>query len=90
MPTIGKLKAIIVSNWLILSIIFLAFILRIWGVTYGLPGLFVGDEKSIVGGAMKMIYQKNIFPVLEPDVFRLLYYPTLIPWILLIFFVINL
>jgi len=87
MPSIGKLKLIIISNWPILLIIFLAFILRIWGVAYGLPGLFVGDEKSIVGGAMKMIYQKNIFPFLEPDVFRLLYYPTLIPWILLIFFV---
>ena len=74
------------KNWLILSIVFLAFVLRFWGSWYGLPGLFVGDEKSLVGGALKMIYQQNIFPVLEPDVFRILYYPTLIPWIYLIFF----
>jgi len=74
------------KNWLIFSIILLAFILRFWGSWYGLPSLFVGDEKSLVGGALKMIYQQNIFPVLEPDVFRLLYYPTLIPWVYLIFF----
>ena len=65
----------------------MAFILRFWGCWYGLPGLFVGDEKSLVGGALKMIYQQNIFPFLEPDIFRLLYYPTLIPWIYLTLFV---
>jgi|TARA_Y100000031_G_scaffold157149_1_gene216773 4-amino-4-deoxy-L-arabinose transferase-like glycosyltransferase len=75
------------SHWLILLIILLAFILRFWGSWYGLPGLYVGDEKSIVGGALKMIYQHNIFPVLEPEVFRLLYYSVCIPWIYLIFFV---
>jgi len=75
------------KNWLIFLIVLLAFILRFWGCWYGLPGLFVGDEKSLVGGALKMIYQQNIFPFLEPDIFRLLYYPTLIPWIYLIFFV---
>ena len=87
MLVINKIKIFIKSNYLIILILLLAFVLRVWGVTYGLPGLFVGDEKSIVGGAMKMMYQKNIFPVLEPDIFRLLYYPTLIPWVLLIFFV---
>ena len=75
------------KNWPILLIVLLAFVLRIWGSWYGLPGLFVGDEKSLVGGALKMIYQQNIFPVLEDShVFRLLYYPTLIPWIYLILF----
>jgi len=75
------------KNWLIFVILLLAFVLRLWGSWYGLPGLFVGDEKSLVGGALKMIYQQNILPVLEPDIFRLLYYPTLIPWTYLIFFV---
>ncbi len=78
-----KIKA----NWPILSIVVLAFIFRVWGVAYGLSGLFIGDEKSLVGGALKMIYEKNIFPVLAPDAFRLLYYPAFIPWIYLIFFV---
>ncbi|MDO8669446.1 MAG: glycosyltransferase family 39 protein [Candidatus Buchananbacteria bacterium] len=87
MLIINKLKIIIKNNYVIILILLLAFVLRIWGVAYGLPGLFVGDEKSIVGGALKMMYQKNIFPVLEPNVFRLLYYPVLVPWILLIFFV---
>ncbi|OGY48535.1 MAG: hypothetical protein A3B89_00440 [Candidatus Buchananbacteria bacterium RIFCSPHIGHO2_02_FULL_40_13] len=87
MLLIDKLKIFIRANYLIILILILAFILRIWGVAYGWPGLFVGDEKSLVGGALKMIYERNIFPVLEPDAFRLLYYPVLIPWILLIFFV---
>lgn len=82
-----KIKIWLKENKEILLIILLAFILRIWGVTYGLPGLFIGDEKSLVGGALKMIYEKNIFPVLAPDNFRLLYYPVLIPWIYLIFFI---
>jgi len=81
-----KLLGFFKKNWLILLIILSAFILRFWGSWYGLPGLFVGDEKSLVGGALKMIYQQNIFPFLEPDIFRLLYYPTLIPWIYLILF----
>ena len=38
------------------------------------------------GISLKMIFEKNIFPVLEQDVFRLLYYPTFIPWVYLIFF----
>lgn len=82
-----KLKQFFKEYFFIVVIVFLAFILRIWGVAYGLPGLFVGDEKSIVGGALKMMYERNIFPVLAPDTFRLLYYPVLIPWICLIFFV---
>jgi len=76
------------KNWLIFLIVLLALILRLWGVTYGLPGLFVGDEKSLVGGALKMIYEKTVFPVFRPGyVFRLLYYPVLIPWIYLTIFV---
>lgn len=82
-----KFKQFFKKYFFIIAIVFLAFVLRVWGVAYGLPGLFIGDEKSLVGGALKMIYEKNIFPVLAPDVFRLLYYPALIPWIYLIFFV---
>src|SRR3989344_280196 len=74
------------KNYLIFLILLLALFLRLWGISYGLPGLFIGDEKSLVGGALKMIFEKNIFPVLEQDVFRLLYYPTFIPWVYLIFF----
>lgn len=79
-------KNFLKENWLIILIFFLALGLRLWGVNYGLPGLFVGDEKSLVGGALKMIFEKNIFPVFQPSSFRLLYYPVLIPWIYLIVF----
>jgi radical SAM superfamily enzyme YgiQ (UPF0313 family) len=82
-----KIIRLIRGHWPIMVIVALAFGLRICGVAYGLPGTFVGDEKSLVGGALKMIYEKNIFPVLAPDDFRLLYYPAFIPWIYLIFFI---
>lgn len=75
------------KNWIIILLVFLALALRLWGVNYGLPGLFVGDEKSLVGGALKMIFERNIFPVLNPAAFRILYYPVLIPWIYLLAFV---
>lgn len=68
-------------------IMLLAFVLRFWGCWYGLPSLFVGDEKSLVGGALKMIFERNIFPVFNPAAFRILYYPVLIPWIYLVVFV---
>lgn len=85
--SLNNIKIFLRSNYLIILVLLLAFILRFWGINYGLPGLFVGDEKSIVSGSMKMISQKNIFPVFSPDIFRSLYYPVLIPWILLLFFI---
>jgi len=59
----------------------------IFGIWYGLPYFFVGDEQSLIGGALKMLQLKNPFPVLQPQEFNLLYYPVLIPYVLNLFFI---
>jgi hypothetical protein len=56
------------------------------GIWYGLPYFFVGDEPSLIGGALKMIQLKNPIPALNPSAFNILYYPPLIPYLLNIFF----
>jgi len=44
-----------------LSIIILAgFLVRVWGVWYGLPQFFVGDEHHLPGAALKMGAEKNL------------------------------
>ena len=72
--------------WLILGILILAFCSRIWGIGYGLPYFFIGDEQALVGGALKMAELRTLLPVFYPDEFRLMYYPPLIPYLYLIFF----
>jgi 4-amino-4-deoxy-L-arabinose transferase-like glycosyltransferase len=72
------------ENKLLTTILFFAFLLRIWGVDYGLPYFFVGDEQPLVAGALKMAQLKTLLPVLHPDEFRFLYYPPLMSYIYLI------
>ncbi|TSD05529.1 MAG: glycosyl transferase family protein [Parcubacteria group bacterium Athens0714_12] len=66
-------------------VLILAFYLRIWGINYGLPNFFIGDEQSIVGGALKMGELKILIPALYPEEFRSLYYPPFISYLYLIF-----
>ncbi|MFA6467196.1 MAG: glycosyltransferase family 39 protein [Patescibacteria group bacterium] len=65
------------------KIYFLIFplLLAVLGINYGLPMHLVGDEESLVGGAIKMIELKRFFPVLNPDQFKILYYPPIIPYL---------
>lgn len=57
------------------------------GIWYGTPYFFVGDEPSLIGGALKMLQTHNPFPVLAPQQFGILYYPVIIPYLLAIIFV---
>ncbi|MBI2587682.1 glycosyltransferase family 39 protein, partial [Candidatus Azambacteria bacterium] len=50
----------------------------------GLPHFLVGDESSILGGALKMAELKNPIPGTNSEAFRILYYPPFLPWALLI------
>ena len=70
--------------WPIWVVLGMAFVLRVWGVWYGLPEVFVGDEPAMVVGALKMLQLKTLLPVLHPDAFRLLYYPPLVPYALVV------
>lgn len=69
-------------GWSIGVILAGAFMLRVWGVWYGLPEVFVGDEPAMVVGALKMLQLKTLIPALHPEAFRLLYYPPLVPYVL--------
>lgn len=73
------------KNWPIITILFLALMVRVWGIGYGLPDFTIGDEKSIVSGSLKMIELKTLIPAFYPKDFRPMYYPPLIAYIYLIF-----
>ncbi len=67
----------------VILIVALAFLLRIFGIDYGLPMFLVGDEVSITAGALKMLELRTLIPTLHPEEFRLLYYPPVIPYLYL-------
>lgn len=67
----------------LLAILFLALILRIWGIGYGLPLFTQGDEPSLISGSLRMLQYRTLVPAFHPDAFRPLYYPPVIPYLLL-------
>lgn len=69
----------------IFLILFGALLLRLWGVSYGLPLFLVNDETPHVYGALKMIELKTLIPALHAEEFRdVLYYPPLLSYFYLI------
>ncbi|MDD5110218.1 MAG: glycosyltransferase family 39 protein [Patescibacteria group bacterium] len=71
-------------NWVLLLLLGGALVLRLWGIWYGLPSFFIGDEPAMVYGSLKMLQLKTLLPVLHAAEFRPLYYPPLIPYLLLV------
>lgn len=62
-----------------------AMLLRLWGISYGLPLFLVNDETPHVYGALKMIELKTLIPALHAEEFRaVLYYPPLLSYFFLI------
>lgn len=53
-------------------------------LSYGLPLHLVGDEESLVGGAMKMLELHSFIPSLHPIDFDFLYYPVGIPYLIIL------
>ena len=39
--------------WTLLSLLFIAFVLRVWGISFGLPGIDHGDETEVVNHAVR-------------------------------------
>lgn len=61
-----------------------ALLLRLSGLTYGLPLWLVDDEPPFILAALKMLEYKTLVPALYPSVFNgILYYPPLPSYILL-------
>lgn len=69
------------NNIFIFLIILSSFLISIIGVDYGLPFVLVSDEESLVGGALRMFELKQIFPIFEMEKFKILNYPTLLPYL---------
>lgn len=82
----SKILKIYKDNWPIITILFIALLIRLVGINYGLPNFFIGDEQALIGGSLKMIELKTLIPSLYPQDFRLLYYPPLISYLYLLFF----
>ncbi|MEK7584308.1 MAG: glycosyltransferase family 39 protein, partial [Patescibacteria group bacterium] len=55
------------------------------GLRYGLPLHLLGDEESLIGGALTMLQLRTALPILHPQAFALLYYPPVIPYIIILF-----
>ena len=73
-------------TWLI-SILALAFLIRIAGVSYGLPLWLVDDEPPFVLAALKMLELKTLLPALHfADFKTVLYYPPYLAYLYLPFF----
>lgn len=65
----------------LLAILGVAFILRIAGISYGLPLWLVGDEASSIFGALKMIELRTFVPSLHQSVFAgTFYYGAYLPY----------
>lgn len=57
-------------------ILIFAFVLRLWGITYGFPLFLVNDEPALVLGALKMIELQTLIPAWHEAEFRaVLSYP---------------
>lgn len=72
----------------IIVIIFLAFVLRITGIFYGLPLWLVDDEQPFVLSAIKMIQIHTLIPTLYQTEFeKILYYPPYLSYLYIIPFI---
>ncbi len=62
----------------IFLILFVAIILRLWGIGYALPQFFVNDERANIYGALKMLELRTLVPAWHEEEFRkVLYYSPL-------------
>ncbi|MBI2624114.1 glycosyltransferase [Candidatus Parcubacteria bacterium] len=74
------------TSALLLVIVVAAFLLRVVGISYGLPYRLVGDEETFVGGALKMLELKQLVPALAGPAFAPFYLPPLIYYAELVLF----
>lgn len=61
-------------HYLLATILVVGLLLRIVGVTYGLPLWLVGDEPPFVLAALKMIELKTLLPVFHQEEFSTFFY----------------
>src|ERR1035437_336508 len=79
-----KIKKYIHKEWLLLSLLLLAFLLRVVGIGYGLPLTVVNDEYPFTYAALQMIQAHTLIPALHPELFQnILPYPPYLSYVLI-------
>jgi len=71
-------------SWTV-ALVLAGFVMSLIGIRYGLPLHLLGDEESLIGGALTMLQLRTALPVLHPQAFALLYYPPVMPYIIIVF-----
>ncbi len=72
----------------LLFILAVAFLVRIAGISYGLPMWLVSDEPPFIFGALKMMELRTLVPALHTAEFgRILYFPPYLSYLYLLLFV---
>src|SRR3989344_6447270 len=75
----------------LIAIVFFAFILRVVGISYGLPLWLIDDEPPFVLSAIKMIQLRTLIPAFhQADFVNLLYYPPYLAYLYIVPFVVLL
>ncbi len=70
---------------LLISLFIFAFLIRLAGVSYGLPLWVINDEPSTILGSLKMMELKSVIPVLhQKEISSVLYYPPYPSYIYLV------
>lgn len=72
------------NKLLVVVVLAIGFLLRIWGVDYGLPFPLVSDEEVLLGGALRMLELRSLVPALNPEAMSILYYPLALPYLYLV------
>lgn len=66
---------------ILISILIAGALVRLWGIGFGLPLWLVGDEPSLIFGALKMLEVRTLLPALHPaDFTNILYYTPYLPY----------
>ncbi len=70
------------SDSLLWTLVGLAFLLRVAGISYGLPLTLIADEPPFILGALQMLQSHTLVPSLHPELFKnILYYPPYLSYL---------
>ena len=79
-----KMPRFLKERKLLLAILGIGFLVRAWGIWYGLPLFFVGDEHHLPGAALKMAAEKNLIAH-----YQTLYEPPFLAYLYLVLYVLS-
>jgi hypothetical protein len=75
-----KTSSFVTSRNILLLILAHAVILKLTGLSHGLPFALRADEESMIGGALRMIQLKTVIPAFHPEM-SILYYPPFLNYL---------